>query len=430
MLKQGKITQKEADVANFEPLPSIPPATELRPRDAWSEEVQDRLLNDPLYKALGSTVEQRRTRVLTGGLKVYATMVPTVQRIAQFAIRDQLPTDKPGFTASLVAMDPTNGYVKAMVGGPGFNSSQYNIATSYPGRQAGSTWKVITLAAALQNGFSPHDGISGSSPCSFGLLGRTQNAERGGRRLSIRSATTGSVNCAYARLEQAVGFLKVIDMAVRMGITQKTLKPILTLTLGAIETTPLEMATVASTIANGGVHHPPVFVSKIEGPDGTILFDATKDVPATRAMSADAASCEADILQGVITGGTGTAARLEGDRPVAGKTGTTDLKADANFLGFTPQLAVFIWHGNALAQVPGAGFGGQVPASIFKQFMDNVLALSPKLGFPPPGPVCDRQGAYVSEKGRGVSPPPRTSTPTTSPPVVVVPPPPTPETLP
>jgi penicillin-binding protein 1A len=368
-----------------------------------------------MFAALGRTAEQRRTRVLTGGLKIHATMVPTLQRIAQFAIADNLPPDKPGFTASLVSIDPKTGYVKAMVGGPGFNSSQYNIATTYPGRQAGSTWKVITLAAALQNGFSPKDGISGSSPCSFGALGRTRNAEGGGRRLTIRSATSGSVNCAYARLEQAVGFLKVIDMAVRLGITQKTLKPILTLTLGTIESTALEMATVAASIANLGVHHPPVFVSRIEGPDGDVIFDASKEVPATRAMSAEAAACQIDIMRDVIRRGTGTSARLERDRPVAGKTGTTDLRSDANFLGFTAQLATFIWHGNALAQVPGAGFGGEIPARIFKQYMDQAHTFAPVTEFPPPGPVCDRQGLYVSEKGRGVDPP-RRSTPNTAPP--------------
>jgi penicillin-binding protein 1A len=426
MVKQEKITQEQADVASLEPIPTILPDAELRPRNAWVEEVQDRLFTDPMFKVLGSTVEQRKKRVLTGGLKINATMNESLQRIAQNSIRDQIPADRPGFTGALVAMDPKTGFVRAMVGGPqDFQNSQYNIATSYPGRQAGSTWKVITLAAALEAGFSPKDGVSGSSPCSFGYWGRTQNAERGGRRLTIRSATQGSVNCAFARIELAVGFFRVLDMAKKLGITQDTLRPILTLTLGTIESTALEMATVASTIDNGGVHHPPVFVSSIETADGQVLFDATKEVPATRAMSAEAAACEIDLLRGVISGGTGTAARLNGNRPVAGKTGTTDLKADANFLGFTPQLAVFIWHGYPLAQVPGAGFGGQVPARIFKEFMDTALTFSPPADFPPPGPVCDRPGVYVSEKGRGVEQPrssrPSTTTPT-SPAVVVTPP--------
>jgi penicillin-binding protein 1A len=415
MVEQHYITQAQADVANLESLPTIRPEQELRPRTSWAEEVQDRLIHDPLYRVLGPTAAARRTRLLTGGLRIHATLNPAVQQAAQDAMNQILP-EKPGFTGALVAIDPSSGFVRAMVAGPGFEQSQYNIATSYPGRQAGSTWKIITLATALENGFSPKDGVSGASPCSFGVWGKTRNAEGGGGRLTIRSATAHSVNCAFARIELAVGLDKIIATAHKLGITQQTLKPILTLTLGTIESTPLEMATVTATIANGGVHHPPVFVSKINLPNGDTIFDASKSVPGDRVISADTAACETDLLRGVISGGTGTAARLSNNRPVAGKTGTTDSKADANFLGFTPQLAAFIWHGNAQAQVPGAGFGGQIPARIFKAFMDAAMAFYPPLDFPAPGPACDRPGAFVSEKGRGVpGTRPRTSNPAPAP---------------
>lgn len=419
MVNEEYITRAQATAAALEPLPSIVPQAELRPHNAWAEEVQDRLINDPMYSVLGPTKAARRVRVLTGGLKIHATIDTSVQHLAQDAMREILP-DKPGFTGAMVAMDPRTGFVKAMIGGPAFLESQYNIATTYPGRQSGSTWKVITLAAALENGFSPKDTISGSSPCSFGLLGRTRNAEGRGGRMTLRSATANSVNCAFARLELAVGLDKVIETAKKMGITQNTLQPILSLTLGTIETTPLEMATVASTIASGGVRRDPVFVSKIVTPDGSVVFNAERDLEPVRAISRETALCEVDLLRGVITGGTGTAARLSDSRPVAGKTGTTDNKTDANFLGFTPQLAVFIWHGNALAQLPGAGFGGQVPARIFKAFMEPALYGQPAVEFPDPGPACDREGEYVNERGRGVDPPP--TTPTTAPVVVTTPP--------
>jgi penicillin-binding protein 1A len=401
MVEQHDITAEQAAAAEQEPLPSVKPEPELRPRTSWAEEVQDRLFDDDVYSVLGATRTERQQRVLTGGLKITSTLDPNLQRIAQDAMNEILP-EKPGFTGALIAMEPATGEVKAMVAGPGFEASQYNIATSYPGRQAGSTWKIITLAAALENGFSPKDSVSGSSPCTFKVWGRTQNAEGGGGTMSLRSATAHSVNCAFARTELAVGFPKVIATAHALGITQQTLKPVLTLTLGAVESTPLEMATVTSTIANGGIHHPPVFVSKIETPTGEVIFDAAKDVGTRRAISADTAACETDMLRGVITGGTGTTARLAGNRPVAGKTGTTDEKTDANFLGFTPQLAAFIWHGNALARVPGAGFGGQIPARIFKKFMDAALFGLPVVDFPPAGPTCDRAGAAISENGRGV----------------------------
>jgi penicillin-binding protein 1A len=431
MVDQHYITAAQAAAATQEPMPSIKPEAELRPRTSWAEEVQDRLFHDDVYAVLGKTPAEREQRVLTGGLKITSTLDPHLQQLAQDAMDEILP-EKPGFTGALISMEPSTGQVKAMVAGPGFESSQYNIATTYPGRQAGSTWKVITLAAALESGFSPKDSVSGSSPCSFKEWGRTQNAEGGGGTMSLRSATAGSVNCAFARTELAVGFPKVIDTAHALGITQETLKPVLTLTLGAVESTALEMATVTSTIANGGVHHPPVFVSKIESPTGEVIFDASKDVPGNRVISADTAACETDMLRGVITGGTGTAARLAGNRPVAGKTGTTDNKTDANFLGFTPQLATFIWHGNALARVPGAGFGGQIPARIFKRYMDSALFGLPVAEFPPAGPSCDRPGASISENGRGVPSTTRstpntaplpgpTVPPTAAPPVVTVP---------
>jgi penicillin-binding protein 1A len=183
------------------------------------------------------------------------------------------------------------------------------------------------------------------------------------------------------------------------------------------------MATVASTIANGGVHHSPVFVSKIIGPQGQVIFDA-KNVGGTQVISKDTADCETDLLHGVITGGTGTHAQLDG-RDAAGKTGTTDNLADANFLEFTggAQLAIFIWHGNPAGRVPGAGYGGQLPAGAAKDFMDHALAGQPALPLPDPGPACQRAGALINPQGRAAG----DQGPTTQPvgPIAPVRPPPT-----
>jgi penicillin-binding protein 1A len=398
MLDQGYITPEQEAAGLLEPLPTVKPEPELKPTNSWAEEVQDRLFTDPIYAVLGSTKQERKDRVLKGGLKIYASLDPKLQEDAQKAMDAILP-EKPGWTASLVSIDPTTGLVKAMVAGPGFDSSQYNIATSYPGRQAGSTWKSITLSAAMEAGFSPNDLVDGSSPCDFGKYGMTANAEGGNGTMTLRAATSGSVNCAFARTELAVGFPKVIDTAKKMGITQDTLQPILTLTLGAIESTATEMATVAATLANGGLHRPPIFVSKIVGPDGAVVFDAARDVTPKRAISADSASCVLDMMKGVITGGTGTAARLNG-RDSAGKTGTTDNKADANFMQVTPSLVSFVWHGNATARIPGAGFGGEIPARISKRYMDAALAGVPAQPLPTPGLACARPAGFILDTGR------------------------------
>jgi penicillin-binding protein 1A len=321
-----------------------------------------------------------------------------------------------------------------MVPGTNFATSQYNIATHPYGLQMGSTWKVITLAAALMNGFSPNDSVSGTSPCSFPGYGQTANAEPGAGTLSVASATAESVNCAFARIELAVGLDNVISMAAKMGINGNRpstpgihLDPVLTLTLGTIDATPLEMATVMATVASEGIHHAPYFIQKIVGPDGNIVYEQSPQ--GDRVLPQDVADCEINLLHGVITSGTGTGAQLANSRPAFGKTGTTENKANAAFYGGTPsQLVAFVWYGDKDANVPGAGFGGQKPASIWKAFMDAELAGAPAAGLPDPGPVCSRPGSAISDTGRDPNTPSgfdaNGQIPTSPPPTVRVNPPP------
>ena len=211
-----------------------------------------------------------------------------------------------------MSIEPSTGFVKAMIGGPDFADSQYNIATHPIGRQPGSTWKVITLAGALQNGYSPDDIVDGTSPCSVpkifpGKDATTVNAEEGGGPLSLWDATAGSVNCAFVRLSTSVGQAKLIKLAHKMGIAQVRPAPtdqFLTLSIGTVEATPLEMATVMATVANGGVHHTPVVVQKVIAPDGKVLIDNTAN-PGDVVLDRDVANCEANVLRGVVTHGTG-----------------------------------------------------------------------------------------------------------------------------
>jgi penicillin-binding protein 1A len=294
-------------------------------------------------------------------------------------------------------MEPTTGAVRAMVAGAGFENSQYNIATSTPGRQPGSTWKVITLAAAMQKRFSSNDQVEGTSPCDFGALGRTQNAEGGGGIMTIRSATAGSVNCAYVRIQLAVGFTDTIDMARKLGLNQSKLSPILTLTLGAIEATPLEMTTVASSVAGLGVRHDPYFVDRIVNPQGVTIYQ--EQHPGLRVLDEEAAACTIDQLRGVVTGGTGTGAAVPG-WPVAGKTGTTDARSNAWFLGMTPNLVAAVWHGRPDSNLGDAGFGGQIPASIFRRFMTAQLDGVEPQGWPAPPGWCNGPGQFLRPGGR------------------------------
>src|SRR6478752_5411471 len=146
-------------------MPTWLPPDQLRPSSLLVSEVQDRLLNDP---RLGNTPKERRNALLKGGLSITTTFDKNLQTLADAAVRNALPRSPsgPDWGSSLVAIDPPTGAVKAMSQTSDFADSQYNIATHPVGRQPGSTWKVITLATALANGYSPNDTVDGQDPCS------------------------------------------------------------------------------------------------------------------------------------------------------------------------------------------------------------------------------------------------------------------------
>jgi penicillin-binding protein 1A len=407
---QGFITQQQADAAKQEPLPTWLPQEELRPRNYLTAEVQDRLLADT---RLGATPKERHDRLLKGGLKIYTTFDKNLQNQAEWATENMLPAGKegPDWVSSLVAIEPSTGAVRAMVGGPDFANSQYNIATHAPGRQPGSTWKIITLAAALANGYSPDDTVDGSARCGvpklFGAATTTNSEGDGGGNERLWEATAGSVNCAFVRLSTSIGQEKVMDMAHRMGISQLTLFPHLTLSIGDIEATPLEMASVTATIANDGVHQSPYFVDRIIGPDGLPLSgfnDSTR--PGNPVMSPEAAQCEQVMLRQVITNGTGTSyTEVDGHEPF-GKTGTTDGRSDAWFVGGTPQMVAAVWFGNKTTNTLPAGFGGPTAGPIWRSFMTDALEGKDNVPLPDvaANPVCNLPGRHVDENGGRAEP--------------------------
>jgi membrane peptidoglycan carboxypeptidase len=396
-VEEKYITQAESDAANKEPLPTVrPPANPVVGRDFLQAEVLQDLTADP---RLGATEKERTDKVLKGGLKIYTTFDQNLQNVAIDATTNAKPQYGPDWASSLVAIDPSTGAVKAMVSGQDFNESQTNIATSPDGRQTGSTFKVITLATALENGYSPNDTVDGSSPCSVsGYDGFTVNDEPGSGTYTLWDATAYSVNCAFVHLATSVGEDKVIAMAHKMGITKQNLQPYLTLTLGVFEQNTETMANVMATIASGGIHHAPYVVQKIVGQDGKVLFDESS--PGERALDPDVAACEQNILRGVVTksGATGTGADVPG-HDVFGKTGTTDNRHDAWFIGATPQLATAVWFGDWRAQTGDAGFGGVSAAPVFQAFMTQALADQPNVPLPDPGPVCARTGASANPLG-------------------------------
>ena len=378
MVQGAIITRADADAAAEAPLPTTVAKDDPQPTDHFTEEVRRQLFAD---ERLGTTPAEREATIFRGGIKVHTTLDPATQAIAEQAVRERLPQSP--FTASLVAIDPGDGAVKALVGGPNFAEAKYNLATQ-GARQAGSSFKTIALAAWLASGRSPEDLVEATAPCSFPMpesdppAWNVDNYDGGSGQVlvtTLREATIKSSNCAYARLSLTLGPDKIVEMAKRLGLS-RNLPAVPSIVLGSAEVSPLEMASVYATLAADGIRRPPVFIRRVERPDGTVLLE---NAPAEeRILDPQVARTITDVLRGVVERGTGRRAAI--GRPAAGKTGTAQEWRDAWFAGYTPQLAAAVWMGSPNGQESMIGVagtnvtGGSFPAQIWGQFMAGAMA--------------------------------------------------------
>ncbi|MBA2624791.1 MAG: transglycosylase domain-containing protein, partial [Acidimicrobiia bacterium] len=402
----------ELEPAAAELLKTVPVPTAVfddrPPRDYFLDEVRRRLLQD---ERLGESVREREDLLLRGGLTIRTTLDPRLQQLAAQAMATQLPDTGGAFAGALASVDPATGAVRALIGGPGFDRYEYNIATQGVGQQPGSSFKPIVLAAALNTGLiTPNDTIQGSSPCTFEVedfpdqIGpedwEVENYEgtRGGTG-TIRSATARSLNCAYARLLLLIGRQPVIDMAKKLGITTD-LQPNAAIALGSEVVYPLDMASVYGVFAADGLRHENYVVEEVLDRDGEVLLQ--QDKTPERVLTEDLARTVTDVLTGVVDGGgTGASASL-GARPVAGKTGTSQESWDAWFVGYTPQLSTAVWMGSPEGNITMANVGGRArvtggsfPAAIWKAYMQPALDGQPVVEFAEP-PDPDRPGQYLA----------------------------------
>jgi penicillin-binding protein 1A len=390
MLEQGDITRSDFLEADEAPLPD---PEEIRLPSSRGQTAQY-FVNYVIQQLLDRGY--RTSEVFGGGLRVRTTIDLGLQRYAREAISKWL-VDPNGPSAALVAIDPRNGKVLAMVGGNNFRKNQFNLAVQAE-RQPGSAFKPFVLATALEDGVAPSTTFV-SKPTFISLGGPVWEVHNYEEQylgtISLETATVHSDNAVYAQLTRLVGPSSVARTATRLGI-KSPLNSYFAIGLGAEAVNPLEMARAFSAFANGGLRvdgsafgNRPRAIEWVRDENGDLRDHNVAE--RTRVLRPDSAAILNSILQRVVHEGTGRAAELEHGRSAAGKTGTTEEHGDAWFVGYTPQLVTAVWvgypdelrpmttefHGDPVA-------GGTYPAQIWKTFMERALESQPIVEFPLP----------------------------------------------
>jgi len=327
-----------------------------------------------------------REAVLKGGMRVQTTFDLNLQQIAEETVKQGYQTiRRRGLRAdqmALVAVDPRTHFVKAMVGGVDYQQSQYNRAIMAL-RQPGSAFKPFVYYAAFASGKYTPDSSIQDSPVSYPDGYESYSPQNYDGRfygaMSIRAALEQSRNIPAVRLGQEVGINRVIEISRILGITSP-IEPVTSLPLGSVDLTPLEMAAAYATFASGGWQSDTTFIVRVTDSNGRVLLDNTPRPQLV--LDPWAVASLNDVLQGVISRGTGTSAQI--GRPAAGKTGTTSSERDIWFVGYVPQLSVAVWVGNDDYSPVGRGAtGGGFVAPIWKDFMQRALEGVPAEQFKP-----------------------------------------------
>lgn len=381
MIKYGLISAEDGAAAKAEKLSfNTYHKKSTDPRSYFFDMITQKVIEevgaDALYK---------------GGLKIYTTLDSDMQRAAERAMK-HLPTyytDGKKITQpqmALVAIDPTTGYVKAMIGGRG--DDKFNRATLAV-RQPGSAFKPFVYLTAMQNGYTPASVIEDKVE-EFSPGWKPQNSDRKEHgKVSLRSALTRSLNVPTVKLAQEVGVDKIIANAEKMGISTMVESGAysdanLAMALGGLSkgVNPLEMAAAYGVLATNGMYCKPIALLKIVDREGKVLYEAKKS-EAKRVIDAEAAYLTTNMMQDVFV--SGTASGMGIGRQAAGKTGTSDTYIDAWFVGYTPNLSTAVWVGDDNNKPMNYMYGSVAPLSIWHDFMVNALASAPAASFVNPG---------------------------------------------
>ncbi|MDT0463931.1 transglycosylase domain-containing protein [Streptomyces gibsoniae] len=411
------ISQAEADKAKKTPLglnvsePKNGCITAVKGAGFFCDYVREVFLNNPVF---GKTKADRAEIWNRGGLTIRTTLDPQAQESLQKSVKDHVNKSDEVATAATV-VEPGTGRILAMGQsrpyGFGKNETQINLSVDKAmgggaGYQPGSTFKPIVAAAAIEGGTpatqeypSPYemDYPSPVAACDGKQWLNNENATLTNENESehgpygMKEATAKSVNTYYVQLISDIGICPVIDMAKKMGVNRADglkIDQAPSIALGTQEMSPLTMASAYATFADRGTYCTPVAIASITQTVGNEKKSlAVPQSTCSRAMSQTTADTINTILKGVVEDGTGTQAGL-GSRPSAGKTGTTDFRYAAWFVGYTPNMAGAVWvgdpaHKRQMTHITIGGvpydkvYGGQVPGPIWRDMMTGALAGKP-----------------------------------------------------
>ncbi|WP_433149414.1 transglycosylase domain-containing protein [Actinomadura nitritigenes] len=327
-------------------------------------------------------LEERRgyteDEINRSGLKITTTFDKRLMDAAKQAVENNVPagTSKK-IRTGLVSVDPNTGQVLAFYGGRDYLTEAASSAF-YDTAQAGSGFKPIALAAALEDGKSLSDTYDGSSPQYFGGHSIKNDSGESFGNINLVTATEHSVNTAYVNLGQDIGNDKIAAMAEKLGISASQMTPdqraAASFPLGIVSLHPVQQAGVYATFADEGVYRQPYVVKSVTDNEGQARKFSEKG---ERAFGTQVARDATYAMQQVVQGGTGTGAQLPDGRDVAGKTGTTDEGRAIWFNGFVPQMATSVAmfrEDNKALNIPGYGsYGGQLPTQIWRSYMTDAV---------------------------------------------------------
>ena len=336
-------------------------------------------------------------RVDEGGLQVYTTIDPAMQRAADAAVQaglvdveKSLPKKRPAkkgaapppagepLQAALIAIDPSSGHIRAMVGGRNFRKSAYNRALQAK-RQPGSAFKPFVYAAAVEAGYGPDDLIEGLGDGEMEYTNAAYTPEDDHLyedAVTLREGLRMSSNRAAVRLISDVGVKRTVTSAKNFGFEHLPVVP--SIALGSGEVTLSEITAAYGAFANNGMVFKPILIRKVTDKDGNVLFEAKQE--ARQAIRPVTAYLMADMLRGVVDYGTGYGVRQAGFKlPAAGKTGTTNDYKDAWFIGFTPSIVTGVWVGYDQPQtIRRNGYAAELAVPLWTRFMKDATE-----GMPP-----------------------------------------------